>query len=92
MNGKPILGEKHMLGGGRARCLRAELPGHLGIAGISALARTFSLRIASAQPMKMPNSPEISGSISGTDPENNAAGGPIDRHPVVFLNGRAVDA
>ena len=37
-------------------------------AGVSALARTPSLRTLSAQPISVPNSPDIAGSVIGTAP------------------------
>jgi len=74
-----------MLGAAEPDAFGAELPATLHPGDIGVGADFQFCGIASAQPMKMPNSTEISGSISGTDPEN-AARGPIDRHPVVFLN------
>ena len=54
---------------GRARCLRRRTsPRRRASAGVSALARTPSLRTLSAQPISVPNSPDIAGSIIGTRP------------------------
>ena len=54
----------------------------LASAGMSALARTPSERILSAQPISVPNSPDIAGSIIGTEP---ASTWPVEPSMVIDL-------
>ena len=64
-----VLVEEHVLGAAQPDALGAEAaPRRRASAGVSALARTPSLRTLSAQPISVPNSPDIAGSIIGTRP------------------------
>ena len=57
-------------------------------AGVSALARTFMRRMASAQTMRVEKSPESSGSSIATRPFQHLAGGPVDRDDVALREPR----
>ena len=57
--------KEHMLGTAQANALSAEVNGMRGIAGVSALVKTFRRRTLSAQPIKRPKSPEMVASVVG---------------------------
>ena len=64
-----VLVEEHVLGAAEPDALGAELDARRrASAGVSALARTPSLRTSSAQPISVANSPDSSGSSIGTVP------------------------
>ena len=56
--------------------------------GVSALARTFSVRISSTQPISLPKSPVSSGWIFGTSPCSTSTARAVDGDRVAFLQHR----
>ena len=71
---------------GRARCPRRRTGARCrASAGVSALARTPSLRTLSAQPISVPNSPDSAGSIIGTRAGQHLAGRAVDGDDLAAL-------
>ena len=85
-----VLVEEHVLGAAEADAFGPEAHGDAARrSGVSALARTFSLRTASAQPISVANSPDSAGSLHRDLAGQHLAGRAVDGDDVALLAGDA---
>jgi hypothetical protein len=88
-HGADALGvEEHVLGAAEADALGAELPRRLGIGGVSALVRTFSLRTGRPIPSASRNRPRAPARSSATAPSNTSPVRAVERDGLAGLNAR----
>ena len=80
-----VLVEEHVLGAAQADAFGAEPTATRASFGVSALARTLSLRAASAQPISVANSPDSAGSIIAHLAGEHLAGRAVDGDDVALL-------